>query len=83
MKGFMGRYVFTIIMFGMFIFIYIALDRAFTPLHTFALGSISSSASLETLAIVNSMWLWLPMAALFSYILYNINKSRREKEVFT
>jgi hypothetical protein len=81
MKGLAGKFILTLIMFGMFSFLYIALNEAYDPLHTFATSQISDSDSLNTVTILNTMWLWLPIAVMFSYLVWNIETARKEREV--
>ena len=81
MKGLAGKFILTLIMFGMFSFLWIALNEAYDPLHTFATGSITDADSLNTVTVIDIIWMWLPVTALFSWLVWNITTAKNEREV--
>jgi len=82
MKGYVGKWILTLIMFGMFSLFYIALNEAYNPLYTWASGAITDSDSSNSVSILNVIWMWFPIAVLFSYFVYSIIKPSREREVW-
>ena len=81
MKGLAGKFIVTLLMFGMFSFLWIALNEAYDPLHTFAVANISDAVSVNTVTLIDIIWTWLPIAVLFSWLVWNIETSRKEREV--
>lgn len=81
MKGLAGKFIITLLMFGMFSFLWIALNEAYDPLHTFAVANIADTDSVNTVTLIDIIWTWLPIAVLFSFLVWNIETSRKEREV--
>lgn len=82
MKGYLKSYILVIIMLGMFSILSIAFNEIYTPLHSFATSEVTDSNSLNTINIINWMWVWFPVGVLFSYVIYSIRKPQKEKEVW-
>jgi hypothetical protein len=78
--GFNGAFFFMIIMVGLFSITYIALDTAYGKFHTFAQGNIDTSASKNTVSQMDIAWTYLPGAVLFSFLVWVINRGRRDRD---
>jgi hypothetical protein len=81
-KGFLGKFIFTIVMLGLFSLAYIAMDQVYDPFLTFAEAQSTDADSLEKISIVDIMWVYIPMAVLFSFLVWAIEFPRKEREVF-
>ena len=81
MKGYLGKFVIVLVMMGLFSLLYIALDQAEELLFAFANAQSTDAGSLNSITITNIMWVYLPVAVLFSFLVYNIEKPRKEREV--
>lgn len=81
MKGFAGKFIITLVMLGMFSFTYIALNEAYDPLKDFADAQITNADSINTVTLVDIQWAWIPIAVLFSYVVWSIEKPRKERGV--
>lgn len=81
MKGFVGKFMMTLIMLGLFSLLYTALNETMSPLQTFATAQITDADSIETMNLLNTMWTWIVVAVAFSFVVWVIFTARREKEV--
>ena len=79
MKGYVGKFIITILMFGMFSLLFIALNEAYDPLHDFALGQITDAGSQNTITIMNIMWIWLPITVLFGFLVWVISQAKKQE----
>lgn len=79
--GFLGKFIITIVMLGMFSFVYISLNEAYEPLKVFADAQITDADSVNTVSLIDIQWTWIPIAVLFSYVVWSIEKPRKEKAV--
>ena len=82
MKGFVGAWIILLFMLGMFSFMYIALNKAYTPIYTWSQTQITDASNQKTQSTLNILWFYWPLAILFSYIVYSIAKPSREKELW-
>jgi len=82
MKGYLGNYIILIIMLGLFSFMFIALNEAYTMMHTWTATAITDADSINTVSILNIIWVWFPVAVLLSYMVYSIGKAQHQKEVW-
>jgi hypothetical protein len=69
-------------MMAMFSFLYISLDRGHTEFFSFGSSNIADSNHITTMNIINTAWIWLPGAVLFSFLIWNITKPSKERQVF-
>jgi len=74
----MSHLFLVIFMLGLFAFLYIALDAAYDQVYDYADTYVTDTDSVHTLTILNTLWTWLPVAALLSIIVYLISKVSRE-----
>lgn len=77
----LGKFILMLIMLGLFSIFYISLNEVYTPTYTWAQSEITDSDSVNTMSLMNVIWIWWPIAVLFSYIIYSINKARQERDV--
>ena len=78
MKGYAGKFILMLIMLGVFSILYITTNEAYGGMYTWGSANITDADSLNTLNILNIMWVWFPVAVLFTYIIYTIDKSQQE-----
>ena len=78
--GFIGLFFVMIVMLGMFSLLYIALDEAEDKFKSFADTNVNDPANVDAITIVAIEWMYLPAAALFSFIVWAINRARRDRD---
>ncbi len=78
--GFVGMFFFMLVMLGMFSFLYIALDQAEDDFRSFADNNINEQSNIDAITLVGIEWLYLPLAAVFSFIVWGINRARRDRD---
>jgi hypothetical protein len=78
MKGYMGKFIMTLFMLGMFSIAYIGLNEAMENIKTEADTIITNPDSQDTKTLLNLMWVWLPIAVLFSYFIFSITRPERQ-----
>ena len=78
--GFTGMFFFMLVMLGMFSLLYIALDTAEDKFRDFADTNIDESSNIDAVTLVGIEWMYLPLAAIFSFIVWGINRARRDRD---
>ena len=81
MKGFVGKMMITIVMLGLFSLIFIAFDQVYDVMKTFADDNVSDATTTDSVFLVDIAWTWLPVAVLFSFVVWSIVKPTKEREV--
>ena len=82
MKGAMGNLMIQLTMLGLFSIFFIAITAAYTPIYTWAGTNITDPDSNNTVAIINIMWTYWPIAIIFSFLIYMITRTQREERVW-
>lgn len=77
MKGYAGKFILMLIMLGVFSIVYITTNKAYEGVYAWGVTYITGTDSTNTLTLLNTAWVWFPVAVLFTYVLYTIDKAQK------
>ena len=73
---FLGWFIITLVFFGILSIGFMAFDKGYDQIYSWSTSEITDSDSLNTIAILNVMWKWLPLGILFSFFLWVIMRNK-------